>query len=246
MVSYKAKFGIIAGVTPIIDKYYGIEQQLGERFLKVRIRNYNSDHIIYKAFSNIGKEKKMREDLHSSMSSLLLKTPPISIEKIEYEGEIQHQLVSLAGLLATLRSGVSRNAFDKTIDFIPEVEIGTRIVKQLSKLGLGLAYLNGRTKVNEKDYQIVKRIALDTLPSKKKAIIDALIMKRYEINDLDLKHHPYFSTQEIGDKTDLPTDTCKRLLEDLRILKAVERAGTRAFEWRISDRIWKQMETAKI
>ena len=35
-IQYQTKFGLIAGVTPVIDKYYTIMGSLGERFLKLR------------------------------------------------------------------------------------------------------------------------------------------------------------------------------------------------------------------
>ena len=238
-VHYKSKFGLIAGVTPIIDRYYSIEQQLGERFLKVRLRSYNPDKVVRKSLSNIGQEETMRQELSSAIQSLLLKTLVMQ-SSIEYEDEIQEQLIALASILALFRSGVSRNPFNNTIDFVPEAEIGTRLVKQLSKIAIGMSILDKHTKVNQDDYQVAKRIALDTLPSKKKAIIDALIM-------LKIKNgNHYFSTQEIGEHSSFPTDSCKRILEDLRILDIITRIGTNRFSWKITQRICDLLDKANI
>lgn len=238
-VHYKSKFGLIAAVTPVIDKYYSIEQQLGERFLKIRLKSFNPDKVVRKSLENIGKETLMRKELLATMQALLLKTLVLNTHP-EFEDEIQEQLIALASLLALFRSGVSRNPFDNSIDFVPEAEIGTRLVKQLSKIAIGMSLIDNRTKVNQDDYQIAKRIALDTLPSKKKAIIDALIMLKIQRGD------QYFATQTIGDYSHFPTDTCKRILEDLRILNITDRTGTNRFSWKITEHIINLLNKAKI
>lgn len=238
-VHYKSKFGLIAAVTPIIDKFYSIEQQLGERFLKVRMRSLNPDKVVSKSLSNLGQETLMRNELNSAVQSLLLRTAAF-LKNIEYEDDVKEKLIALAILLSILRSGVSRNQFDQTIDFVPEAEIGTRLVKQLSKIAIGLTLLDKRTKVSDVDYQIAKRIALDSLPSKKKAIIDTLIILKIQQGDA------YFTTQEIGDRSAFPTDTCKKMLEDLRILNAVERTGSNRFSWKLSRKIHDLIEKADI
>jgi len=238
-VHYKSKFGLIAAVTPIIDRYYSIEQQLGERFLKARLRSLNPEKVVTKSLANIGKEDIMRRELSSAMQSFLLKTLVIN-EEPQYETGIQDQLIALASLLALLRSGVSRNQFDHTIDFVPEAEIGTRLVKQLSKIAIGCALVDKRTTVSQDDYQIAKRIALDTLHSKKKVIVDALIMLKIKQGDV------YFDTQEIGDFSNFPTETCKTILEDLRILNVIIRTGTNRFSWKLNERICILLEKAQI
>ena len=238
-VRYKSKFGLIAAATPIIDRFYSIEQQLGERFLKARIRSLNPDKVVTKSLANLGKEKIMRRELATAMQAILLKTLVINNEP-KFDPGIQEQLIALASLLALFRSGVSRNPYDNTIDFVPEAEIGTRLVKQLSKIAIGLAIVDKREIVSQDDYQIAKRVALDTLPSKKKAIIDALITLKIRNGDM------YFTSQDIGNISDFPTETCKIILEDLRILNVILRTGTNRFSWKLNQRICDLLEKAQI
>lgn len=238
-ISYKSKFGIVAGVTPLIDKYLSIEQQLGERFLKVRMRSIHPDSAVFRALDNIGKENQMRAELRSAAQSVLLKTLAIT-KDLKFQENIPDQLVALANLLAILRSNVSRNYFDNSIDYVPEAEIGTRLVKQLTKIALGIALVDRRTFLTDEDYQIAKRVALDTLSSKKKVVLDALIQMKYQRGD------QFFITQEIGDICNFPSETCKKILEDLRILNAVQRSGTYKFSWRLSEKIWQYLEKAQL
>ena len=54
-ISYSSRFGLVAGVTPVIDKHWKVMQQLGERFLKVRW-NEKPDLATKRARENEGKE----------------------------------------------------------------------------------------------------------------------------------------------------------------------------------------------
>jgi len=43
------------------------------------------------------------------------------------------------------------------------------------------------------------------------------------------------NTREAGDKAKIPTDTAKELLEDLWMLKLVDRSGDNVFMWQLTD-----------
>jgi hypothetical protein len=45
------------------------------------------------------------------------------------------------------------------------------------------------------------------------------------------------STKETGDNAKIPTDTAKELLEDLWMLKLVERSGDSTFSWQLTDNV---------
>lgn len=233
--SYKSKFGLIAGVTPVIDKHWGIQADLGERFLRFRIRLSDRQKAIERAAANTGQEKKMRAQLSSISQNFLSSCGGYRVEDIAIESDLDQRIRYLANLLALGRSRVSRDYNDGTIDYEPDPEIGTRVVKQLKLLGAGFACIHDRDCLNEEDYEFIKRICRDTLPSKEAKILQTMFLLRGG------EGIPV-STAEIGDETGFPTETCKKVLEDFRILKIVEREGEGTFKWRLTEKFWELCE----
>ena len=143
--------------------------------------------------------------------------------------EINTRFLYLANLLALGRSRVSRNRFDETIDFEPTPEIGTRIVKQLKLMAIGYACIHNKNEVNEHNYQFVKRIVRDTLPSKEGKIMQTMFGMQNECPA---------STSEVGKLSGFPTETCKKVLEDFRLLNIVSREGDKIFKWQLKGNFW--------
>ena len=61
-IRVKATLGLIACVTPVIDKYTKAHSALGERFLKLRIRT-DVDKASKRAYENAEKARLMRHEL---------------------------------------------------------------------------------------------------------------------------------------------------------------------------------------
>jgi hypothetical protein len=229
--SYKSKFGLIAGVTPVIDKHWAVQADLGERFLRFRIRLDNRQKAIERADANAGLEQEMRGELSSVSKTFLssCEVPPIG--DIKVESELSKKIMSLAHLLALGRSRVSRDGRDGTIDYEPDPEVGTRIAKQLKLLVAGFACIHDQDHINENSYELVRRVCRDTLPSREAKVLQTMFLIREETE-------VFASTQEVGDRSGFPTDTCKKVLEDFRLLQIVEREGEGKFKWRLAKRYW--------
>jgi hypothetical protein len=54
--------GLIAGVTPAIERYQAMDQALGERFVNYRIAPADREKQVEKAMENVGREKEMRHE----------------------------------------------------------------------------------------------------------------------------------------------------------------------------------------
>jgi uncharacterized membrane protein len=91
---------------------------------------------------------------------------------------------------------------------VPVTEGNTRLPQQLSQLARGSALVEKRVAVNEYDLELVDRVAFDSLPTARSAILRALIRGR----------NPY----TLG----LPESTTHRALEDLQTVDLVAGAGT--------------------
>lgn len=222
---YHSRFGLIAGVTGVIDMYRVVHSLLGERFLKCRLRT-TAEAAINRAGDLAGQEEEMRKvlaeatiDCLAYYTMLIEKQPCITVEK-----QIHEKLKSLANITAKLRSEVARDRYHKVL-FQPQTEVGTRLTKQLLKLGRALAIFYGHANVGEKEYEVLLRIAKDSIPSQRMQLVLALV----GTEPID--------TKAAGNKAKIPTDTARELLEDLWMLKLVNRLGEATFSWQLIDNI---------
>jgi len=166
----KAKFGVIAGVTPIIDNYHTLLVLLGERFLKIR-HNIDKRKATEKALANQGKEARIRRELKQTVYRFL-KNIDFSTE-VEICTEYNKHLVDLAMFVAKVRTPVwtSETSAYQEFDFMATTEYATRLVKQLVKLLVLLTIIRGRTQATKEDLATVIRVGFDTLPQDRLEII---------------------------------------------------------------------------
>ena len=220
---YQSRFGLIAGVTEVIDMYRVVHSLLGERFLKCRLHN-TAEAAISKAGDLAGKEKEMRTALAEAMNGCFSYYAISAKEQdtIIVEKGTLERIKALANITAKLRSEVARDRWHKVL-YQPQAEIGTRLSKQLLKLGQALAIFYGHDGVGEDEYMVLLRIAKDSIPSQRTKLVMSLIGSEP------------ISTKEAGGKAKIPTDTAKELLEDLWQLKLVERSGDSTFSWQLTD-----------
>ena len=172
----------------------------------------------------------MREEI-SNAACAVLEARGVAIEgDIAISDEMKDRLTDLADVLAILRSEVARDGYKRTVAYIPEPEIGTRLVKQFVKLARGIAAVRGKHEVGEEEYAVIARIARDTLPSKRCATV-RIIYELYE--------EGFVTSQQVGERLRLSTDTATEVLEDLWLLpaeaRAVDRQGSGKFTWRMTE-----------
>lgn len=230
---YEIKFGVLAGVTPIIENFNVMHASLGERFLKFRITGNwdeaSEDAKIRKALGNISVENEMRKELKGAGSRYIQnviipsKLPQISEKRMD-------RIVGLAKFAARLRGVVDRDKYDKTVNFKPSSEVGTRIAKQLTKLGTGIAIYLEKKEIDKEVYAMMIRCALDTVPDRTEDIVRSL----YKLGE------GWWPTIAIINSTRLPQSTVHRLLQDLDLLKIVDKQvveGGGKSMWRLTDYI---------
>lgn len=197
-------FGILAAVTPVIDNYTTVHSLLGERFIRVRNRNDRKESS-RTALKQLGLEVKMRteiaEILRIGLDYYALKSnnglavlKPDTAEKI----------INLADFIAILRTGVPRN-FKNEIVNKPEPELGTRLSKQLTRLGQALSVMDCYT------YEHLSRVAMDTVPKTRLDIVMAL----YE--------NGVMTTGDLMNRLKLPKHVAINTGDDLETLEVVSK-----------------------
>lgn len=212
---YNVKFGILAGVTNKIEAFGAAHQSLGERFLKFRAsedKRESEEDKIRRALGNVGVEVAMRTELTQIAARCLDRTLPEVLPNLS--AALTDRLIALAQLIAMLRGVVDRNVFDKTVLSRPSYEVGTRLAKQFAKLGIGIAIFRDLSEVGEREFKIIQRVALDTAPDRIETIVRRLWTAKTALKTL-----------EISDLTRLPQATVFRVLQDLELLRIVDRSG---------------------
>lgn len=194
---FKARFGLIAAVTPIVDRYRALNVSLGERFITIRI-NQNSSRAIEKAQQNCGKEDTMRTELGDIIR--------FAMQFYKEQGENSglpilcnndtRKIAALGDITAKFRSEVERDR-TRHIVTLPQAEIGTRLVKQFTRLGELLALYGAY------DYKKLTRVARDC--------INPIRIKILREIDREYKQNAY----QIHKKVELSHPTVKEMCEDL-------------------------------
>jgi hypothetical protein len=231
--SYKASFGLLAGVTPAIDMFRTVHALLGERFLRVNVVG-DEQGAVNRSSELEGQEKAMRMELGGIVGGYLSRAGEWIDEGVLVEDRFLQQLRALARIVAALRSPVARDRQHHVL-YPPQREIGTRLVKQLQKLAKALANWRERLIVSAEDYATVRRVALDGVPSGRSAVLGAL-----------LTADGWLTTKQVGQETNQATETANENLHDLWMLHVVQRDGDSAYSWIVTDETRQLLERAAV
>jgi len=237
---YHSRFGIMAGATSIIETLASSNAQLGERFIKYRIRQRGNIDVgrkaIWKALGNIKQNEAMRAELNEAGCQCLDFSTPLETFP-ETPQNILERLVSLAQWVAVLRGVVNRNRYTGMVNFKPMHEIGTRLAKQLCKLGLGIAVYRRKPMVDESIYKTIVSVAQDTAPDR----VEELVKQLFIHDEGD-----FASTKDIAQWTRFPEDTIRFLLQDLALLKVVVRGKEKSSMWRLAPKMLEMMRQLEL
>lgn len=220
---YDAKFGIIAGVTPVIEKFAASSSVLGERFIKYRIprttRLQSDDSVIDAALANLNRETEMRKALQATAKAVLDR--PVGKESAPaLDAAIRVKIRKLAQWVSRLRGVVMRERYTRQIEYKPTAEVGTRLAKQFAKLAQGIALYHFKAEVDEEIYQIVLSIARGTIPDRPEELVRQLYLAETEMEDRGAVCEG-FGTEILAKQVGLDTGTVRLVLQDLELLKIV-------------------------
>lgn len=244
--NWKGKIGFFAACTNIYDRHYGVIGSMGDRFLLYRSPNNNNEKMGLAAQRNVGNESGMRQELRKAYARFLGQFENLESLTPVHDETIDRQIVYLACFCATARCPVERDYRDGHIDYDPEPEGTPRLVKQLTQIGMALAIVNGKQGIDEDTYEVVKKIGRDLVSSTRLKILRYLWEERAFEPDLFWK-----KTRDAAEGINKPTNTVKRILEDLMVVGALNRtrAGdhdTAAYRWQITQQMFDWMVKAEV
>jgi hypothetical protein len=207
---WSGKLGLLAGVTPIIDREYALNQVLGERFLLYRVKSAPARALARRAMAQRQREGDQRRMLRQLMAGFLdtvsLVPPPLSEPMLD-------AIAALAEFTALARSPVLLDQRGE-INYIPAPEGPGRLAKQLVLLAQALAAVRGEPALELTSYLTVYQVAQDTLPAQRRVMLEVLLApERAELP----------TTTIVAEATRYPTSTARRYLQELAAIRLVDR-----------------------
>lgn len=206
---YYSHFGIITGVTNEIDNHLGALSSLGERFLIYRCPNISEKERFErakKASRNVS-VKQQEKELMLAAHRVLAIQPQKPILPLDIESKIQRIVM----FLSRARTNVKRNPYTREPLYIPEPEIPTRLMKQLTDLAIGIAMARKKEFVTEDEIKIIKKVAIDCIHINRLSLLDKLTF-----------YYPEKTTpKDLAKDLNWKPSTIKIWLDDLKILEIV-------------------------
>jgi hypothetical protein len=207
-LSWSGKIGVLFGVTPAIDSHHSVIGAMGERFLLCRLPPAGACQAEY-ALKHVGQATTtMRTALADAVAALFAspRRDPRPLSDVETK-----RLTNVASLAVRLRSTVERDRFSREIEAVQGAEGPARLVLALERLLAGLDSI-GCDRARALD--VVERVALDSVPP--------LRRRAYQVVR---EHAGMIETKAVADALRLPTNTIRRVLEELAVYDLVRREG---------------------
>jgi len=212
-MAWKGHVGLLAGCTEVIDARRAIHAQLGERFMFYRIPSENREVVAHRALGNVNSRTEMKKELSAAMFGCLKGlTNGVVPKPPTIPDEYKNTLVKLADLVTYGRVGIHRDWKEEVIEYVPHPEMPGRIVQTLALLAQGLSLVRGRDRVTADDMRVVCKVAADTMFPTRRMLLAEL-----------LKETSTIQTRDLAERVGLPTRTVLRHMEDLWVLKCLER-----------------------
>lgn len=174
---YKVVFGFFSGVTGVIDSFNTRHQQLGARFVGLRMMRHAVDRAFDKEIAHIRHVQKAAKTKDvwrpilagaamECVDRVLSGNP--SVQGVTTTDAIENQLAVLSNAVTRLRTAPIHGA-------VMDAECAHRFVQQITMIGKAHALLDGRTYWDYPDTALVIRVANDTMPRFLVRILRALI-----------------------------------------------------------------------
>jgi len=230
-------FSILAGVTNAI--HGNNKASLGERFLKYQlvVKPETTNSVVMSAISNVGRERKIEEELKDVVSKFLRR----KLRKLPKLPErMAERIIALVRIIAILRAQVERDFRGDKLQYRPVPEAGTRLAKQLAKLASLIAFVDGKHEVGEAQWPIIEKVAYSTAYGFHLDIISAI-----------MEMGGSATRKQLSEETGIPISTMLMKIEDLMLLKAVvkmdgtsgPKGGRRSTEFAVTKQVadlWKK------
>lgn len=216
-ITYKSRFSHIGCVTPMtLNSRQRYMNMVGPRFVYLRIPELTDSERRISLGAIWSDEAKLDKDEIAGLVAqycLQLKDQAIEGCNVEFAESAKQQIENLSVFIARARGIVITecNSFQnsdgettKHYEAVDrQIEEPFRAFKQLRKLAIALAIVNGSNVVGVDELNILKRVALSSMTTKRADIIEVF------------KHGDTFTAKEAGVRLSKSYKTAKRNLDEL-------------------------------
>ena len=208
-LEWKGKCTCIAACTPNIEDAWAIHRDMGERWLQLRWRTPpDLREMAKKARLHEGQEETIKKVLNKYIAKLINEIGEGS-QEITHIEEFEACAILLEDLRVTLKRENTGKGYQVT--GTGQKQSPARTMKCLIAIAKASTALRQSTTIEQIDIDLAKRIVLDSIPSKRKSILDILT---------GIYPSP-ISKKELAGVVRLPKYTFDRTLEDLRHLDII-------------------------
>jgi len=205
-VVWEGHMGFVAGVTPAIDEHHGVLAILGERFVYLRVPDVDRPRSTEAALRARGKDRELRQKRRRVVARFVAGLE--GLQAPELTEEVERHVVTLSDFTARARTGVARDGYSREVVALPELEAPMRLAKQLASMWSALRLIGYE---EEAATAMLERLATDSIPPVRRVCLEYL------------RHHGRSKTTTVAEDLGLPTNTARRALEDLALLKVIVR-----------------------
>src|ERR1700744_1389520 len=212
-IEHTGRVCLLTGIPTAINRATEVNKEMGERCLYYRYPYTSGYEEGMMAVQDTKPDDNMREMRHSVTQmfedlSLSFERP---LERRKLETIEAARIVSLAQFAARCRSYVPRDSYSHTVIDVASPEVGTRMAKQLAQLYIGME-LVGNTQ--EEMWAALRKVAMDSM-----SLGRGLVLQHVIDGEGHTRKNEIVGELKIGEKT------VTRILEDLEMLKIVQRNG---------------------
>jgi hypothetical protein len=205
-LAWTGKVALVFAATGVIDSHYAVIGAMGDRFLSSRLAPTPGQKQLTRAIDHVGSATKtMREELAAAVAALFAgrKSEPRPISEFEVR-----RLGAICSLVVRLRGAVERDRRTRELECIYGAEGTARVGLMLERLLAGLDTLGVERAAA---FKVVETVALDSVPP----------LRREAYRCVDRYHD--VETKDVAIYLDLPTNTARRILEELAVYRLITR-----------------------
>ncbi|MBK9284947.1 MAG: toprim domain-containing protein [Sphingobacteriaceae bacterium] len=219
---YETNFPMLAGVTDLIKHHSDAE--LGERMIRF---NLNVDEVDFmqqgeKALVSAITGDEDKNELQQYVAYYLNQEWPITKEALLERStpEFRRRVLPLAKITAILRTKVTRHEkgiHREAVSYRPKPESVNRLAIQFQRLALALSFVEETPFITSKVYNLIKRIAFDTVDGFSTEICQFLSKMTQPV-----------TRDVIADTVKVPKASIHFYLEDLELVGALQKSYSTA------------------
>lgn len=222
--SFNAKFGVLIGVTGMIEDVWASQNGLGERFIYCRDMPTAAEEIQKMEAAQRHTENAAERDKSLRKASFAVTHLPVK-RGIQVPWIESKRLVALARFVARARSQVKRRGKSTIMLRPPEAEMGTRLVQQIELLGKGLCSVREQDTWDADITEFCCRVVPSSVPLARWQVLMAMGVRTGNT-----------TTQMIGIKAGMNEDTAKWACEELEALQLLRSNVEHGHQvWRMTD-----------